>query len=363
MKSYVLRARMPAIVIVLITMLACNMSQAVATTATPSEAPIVPISGEQTTAPVTATAPPTLIPATATVVLTHVLTPSAPGGGKLIYDVESASTAREKRAPYGDSYENNRLERPFLQDMTYVSDLDIKSFTVAKDNDWWYVSIQLVGNDPNNTLGINYGVELDLDHDGFGDYLIWAHPPYGAQWETNPVQIYQDQNHNTGGLSGSRSDAPFEADGYENLIFDGSLGSSDPDLAWVRFSAGTPTTVQFAFKRSWSGSIFMLGVIADAGLKDPGKLDYVDRFPISDAGSPIKENPSYPLNSLFSVDNTCRDAFGFNPTHYEPQSCPVEPTPTRHPSEPVGPTVCPDPGTCQNGWDSMKCQCNPVILY
>lgn len=25
---------------------------------------------------------------------------------------------------------------------------------------------------------------------GFGDYLIWAHPPYTGQWDTQPVQIY-----------------------------------------------------------------------------------------------------------------------------------------------------------------------------
>ena len=80
----------------------------------------------------------------------------------------------------------------------------------------------------------------------------------------------------------------------------------------------------------------MLGVIADAGLKDPGKLDYVDRFPITEAGSPLRDNKNYPLKSLFLVDNTCRDAFGFEPTHYEPQGCPVPPTPTPKPRIPRG---------------------------
>jgi hypothetical protein len=85
----------------------------------------------------------------------------------------------------------------------------------------------------------------------------------------------------------------------------------------------------------------MLGVLADAGLKDPGKLDYVDRFPIVEAGSPVKDNQNYPLKSLFLVDNTCREAFGFEATGYEPQICPVEPTPTKEPKAPPDNTPVP----------------------
>jgi hypothetical protein len=295
------------------------------------------------------------------------MTPADPPAGKVVYDVESAGTAPEKRAPYGDSYDWNRLERPFSQDMSYVSDLDISKFTVAKDSDWWYVSIKLIGVDPNNPQGINYGIELDLDHDGYGDYLIWGHPPYADQWDTQSVQIYQDKNHNTGGFSGGKSDAPFTSDGYESLIFDGSASdNADPDMAWIRNNVGS---IEFAFKNSWSGNVFMLGVIADAGWKDPGKLDYVDRLPIAEAGSPVKDNMYYPLKGLFLVDNTCRDAFGFEPTHFEPQICPVEPTPTKEPNDSQpgpGPTLvqgCPDPGTCLPGseWNSTLCRCITTI--
>jgi hypothetical protein len=358
MQSNIFRSLMPVIVILLIAMLACNMPGA-ATSAPPTQAitAVIPVAGPLAT--VTA-APPTPI---ATVV--HTMTPTNPTPGKVVYDVQSAGTAPEKRAPYGDSYEWNRLERPFNQDMSYVADLDISYFTVAKDSDWWYISMKLMGIDPNNAQGINYGVELDLDHDGFGDYLVWAHPPYTNQWDTVPVQIYQDQNHNTSGLSGGKSDAPFAADGYETLIFDGKVGGSDPDTAWIRINAGPDATVQFAFKRSWSGSVFMLGVIADAGWKDPQKLDYVDRIPIAEAGSPVKDNMYYPLKSLILVDNTCRDAFGFEPTRYEPQICPVEPTPTKEPRQPRpnGPSPVPGcqppPGGCGVGkqWNSGTCSC------
>jgi hypothetical protein len=293
----------------------------------------------------------------------HNASPAAPGGGKLVYDVESQCTAPERRAPYGDSYRINRLERPFLQDMTYVADLDIVTYTVGEDQVWWYVSIQLMGADPNNELGINFGVELDQDHDGFGDYIIWAHPPYTTEWDTANVQILQDKNHNTGGVSGEKSDPPFAGDGYETLIFNGGAGDADPDMAWVRTNGMYPASVQFAFKKAWAGTVFMLGTLADAGLKDVGQLDYVDRMTEAEAGSPIKDKQYYPLRALFAVDNACREAFGFVPTGYEPQLCPREAPPTKKPGEPDGPTDvpgCPDPGNCPYGWAGEPyCYCIP----
>jgi hypothetical protein len=332
---------------------------------------------QETTEDLGASVAPTLAPevpaaaaaapeATATSAVTHVMLPSAPaGGGKLVYDVVCEDTAAEKRAPYGDSYDINRLSRPFQQDMTYIPDLDIATYTVSSDNTWWFVSIELVGGNPNNELGINYGVELDLDHDGFGDFLILAHPPYGTSWDTAPVQIFRDNNHNTGGLSGEKSDAPLTADGYETLIFNGGVGDADPDLAWVRVNAGSQATVQFAFKKSWSGVVFMLGTLADAGLKDPKQLDYVDRFTLADAGSPVRDNKYYPLRALYLVDNACREAFGFSATGYEPQLCPrAEPEATRKPKVPtvVGPCQ-PPPGGCGTHSDWLgepQCICVQV---
>ena len=332
MESRTIRALTPAFMILMITILACNIPSGVATQATPSPDQPNPSVNQPaaTETPVLAT----VIPA-----ITHVKMPGSPGSGKVVYDVESQSTADQQRAPYGDSYDINRLERPFLQDMTYVDDLDIASYTVASDAEWWYVSVELIGSDPNNSMGIHYGVELDRDHDGFGDYLIWTHPPYTANWDTIPVQIFQDKNHNTGGLSGEKSDAPIDADGYETLIFNGGVGDADPDMAWVRVNAGVQATVQFAFKKSWSGTVFMLGVLADAGLSDPKKLDYVDRFGILEAGSPVRDNKNYPLKALFAMDNACREPFGFKATRYEPQVCPPAAPPTKQPS-----AGCTNPG-------------------
>ncbi|MBP6177832.1 MAG: hypothetical protein KA480_05870 [Anaerolineales bacterium] len=333
--------------ILAIVALACNLPGGAIPTSQPEVLPTQP-------APATATAeapaePPTDVP-TAAPVVTHVsMPPTNVSDGSWIYDVESSGTAPEKRAPYGDSYDINRLERPFLQDMTYVSDLDIVTFSVTQDETWFYVSIRLIGNDPNNSLGINYGVELDTDHDGFGDYVIWAQPPYLNTWETANVKVYMDKNHNSAGLSSDQSDAPFQSDGYETLLFNGGVGDADPDMAWVRANASSYATLQFAFKKSWSGTVFMLGVVADAGLKDVGKLDYVDRFTEEQAGSPVKDKKYYPLKELYAVDNTCQEAFGFNPQGYETKLCPRTP-PTPGPGNQSGctnPDQYHDMGSCQ----------------
>jgi hypothetical protein len=302
--------------VLLFTILACNLPGAATPVAEAIPGPI------QSEVPADAGAP-----ATATISVTHINSPATTSAGLYIYDVESSSTAPEKRAPYGDSYDINRLERPFLQDMTYVPDLDIVKANVGQDVDWFYVSIDLVGTDPNNPMGIDYGVELDTDHDGFGDYAIWASPPYGTNWDTASVRIFKDNNHDTGGLSGDKSDAPIATDGYETLVFNGGAGDSDPDMAWVRMGGGE-NEIEFAFKKSWSGTVFMLGVVADANFHDVQKLDLVDRYTEVEAGSPVKDKQYYPLKALFAVDNTCREAFGFKPNGYEPQLCPhTVPTP------------------------------------
>ncbi len=328
--------------------LACNVpSGAVATQpeALPTETIVSP-SAAVMDVPVEPTASPT-------VAVVHTQTPSTSAtAGPIFYDVESSGTAPEKRAPYGDSYDINRMERPFLQDMTYVSDLDIVTFSVTQDDVWFYVSVKLIGSDPNNSLGINYGVELDTDHDGFGDYIIWAQPPYTPEWDTANVKIFADKNHNSAGLSSEKSDAPLTTDGYETQIFNGGVGDADPDMAWVRTSSGANATLQFAFKKAWSGTVFMLGVLSDAGLKDVGKLDYVDRFTEEEAGSPVKDKKAYPLKSLFAVDNTCQEAFGFKPQGYEAKLCPRT-VPTPGPNQ----TGCVEPGqySSQSSCEAAGC--------
>jgi hypothetical protein len=323
----------------LILILACNLPTGGQVPATDSPAPAPAESATVTVAP----------PPTAAVV--HVINPAGSfSTGFLAYDVESKSTAPEKRAPYGDSYDINRLERPFLQDMTYIPDLDIERFSLTSDENWFYISINLIGADPNNAMGIQYGVELDQDRDGFGDFIILGRQPFTPEWSADNVQVFADKSHDTSAVSSIKSDAPTTTDGYETLIFDGGRGpGDDPDLAWVRINAGDEATVQFAFKRTLVGSSFMYGAIADAGLKDVGKLDYVDRFTEAEAGSPVKDKLNYPLKALYAVDNTCREAFGFSPTGYEPQLCPrnVAVPGTREPDKCENPSQYTSQSSCE----------------
>ena len=289
-----------------------------------TETPIVAPTATQPPPP-SATPSPTEELPTLTPSVSHVFVPPASVElGSLIYDVVCVDTAVEQRAPYGDSYDINLFERPFMQDMSYLPDLDIASYNLSKDEKFYYVSIALVGANPNNEIGIQYGVELDLDADGFGDYIVIARPPHSVEWSTDNVQVVRDTDHDTGGLSAEKSDAPLPGDGYDKVIFDGGRGpdDDDPDLAWVRVNAGKNATVQFAFKRELAENRFMFGVIADAGLKEIADLDYVDRFTETDAGSPIKGDADYPLKALYGVDNTCRTAQGFEGNWEEPQRCP-----------------------------------------
>ena len=242
--------------------------------------------------------------------------------------------------------------------MTYVPDLDILSFKLSQNTDWDYVSIQLAGKDPNNPVGIDYGVEFDLNDDGFGDYLIWAHPPYGAQWDTSTVQVLKDSNHDTAAWSSS-SDAVSSSNGYDTVVFDGSRsGGADPDLAWVRMEAGSHASIQFAFKKSGIGSSFLWGAVADAGLKDVSKFDYRNSFTQAEAGSPVRSSQYYPLGSLYGVDNTCWAANSIHTTGSEPKLCPVA-------KQLVGTgngdqSACnPKPSCGGKGYDPGTCQCNP----
>ena len=93
---------------------------------------------------------PTAVPAP---IITHVNFPGTSVSlGQVVYDVESSGTAPEKRAPYGDNYDIYRIERPFMQNMDYIPDMDIVTYNVQITDEWIYVSIQLIGNEPNNWI-------------------------------------------------------------------------------------------------------------------------------------------------------------------------------------------------------------------
>ncbi|MBN1304282.1 MAG: hypothetical protein JXA13_07590 [Anaerolineales bacterium] len=321
------------------------------------------------------TLPPAAQPAIAidetppTAAIVHVSMPEdAKVSGAINYDVESQSTASEKRAPYGESYKLNRFERPFTQnDMTYLPDIDILYFYLISKAEYYYIFIELIGSNPNNPdAEIHYGVEIDLELDGHGNYLIWASQPYSTEWSTDPIKIFSDQNSDTGGPSTGNSDAPSSGNGYETLIFENGLGD-DPDLAWVRIDPGNPNIIQFALKASLfdGDSSFLWNVLADAGVKDPGKYNYNDHFTEEEAGSAVKGNEFYPPKQLFAFDNTCRSPYNFNPTYDEPLICPGPEMPAPGPGEPSqpAPTLCPRPASCSGVdkiWHQDTCTCEII---
>ncbi len=324
----------PAFLIALVLMaaLACNLPF-MANAPTGDSSPVAPVAPVAPAAPGNPPAPTptsTVLPA-----INHVLVPAdVNASGSYNYDVDSSGTAPEHRAPYGDSYDRNLFERPFTQSvMDYLAELDIVTFRMVQDNTWTYVFVELTGGDLNSSAGVDYGVEIDTNHDGFGDVLVWAHPPYAATWSTDTVKVYTDTNHDTGGLSAEKSDAVLGGNGYDTVIFDRT--GSDPDLAWVRLDPHTASTIDFAFKRSLAGNAFMWGAWADAGLKDPSKFNYNDRFKEADAGSPEKSEQYYPIKAIYEVDNTCWVAVGFKPTGEEPHLCPSTAPPATRKPKPI----------------------------
>ena len=297
-----------------------GQSESGAEAASPAQPGAIPAAAGSATPP----------PLVATVMASqHVLKPADVGAsGVLNYDVESSGTGPEHRAPYGDSYNINLFERPFTpSEMNYLPALDINTFQLSEDANFYYIAVDLIGGDPNDEMGINFGVELDTDHDGYGDYLVWAQPPYGPEWLAETVQVYQDTDHDTGGASAEKSDAVYPGNGYDKLVFDRGQGA-DIDLAWARANPQVSAAIQIAFKRSLAGSAFMWGVWADAGLRDPALFNYNDRYLEEQAGSPEKSEKYYPIDAVAQVDNTCWPAYGFKPLGYEPHLCPsLEPRP------------------------------------
>jgi len=281
--------------------------------------------------------------------VTHLVTPGNPPAAfeSQIQHINSSALAAQHRAAGGENYAFNLFERPFDQSMnTYFPELDITHAGVNRDATWFYVTITLVGQSAQGGLPGDYGLELDVNRDGRGDYLIMAAAPK-ASWSTDGVRVWQDKDQDVGGIHPIQSDPPPQTgDGYETVLFDQGQGT-DSDLAWARISPHDPKSVQIAFKRSLfnSSNPFLWGAWAmDPSMLHPAWFDYNDHFTQAQAGSPLVEQKQYyPLKALYEVVNTCRWAVGFTPTGNEPDICPVPATPTPPPGHSSGPGPTPNP--------------------
>lgn len=224
----------------------------------------------------------------------------------------------------GDDFNENQFERPFSQQaMDYMPDVDIQQYAVGSDDNFYYIDITIAGANPSTqNLAAYYAAELDLNHDGRGDILLLATPPFATDWTSNGVQVFLDKNGDVGGANVILSDSSVTGDGYETKIFDSGSGE-DPDLAWVHYSLGVQATFGFAIKKSALGNEtgFMLGVLASASAFNPATFNLNDGITIADAGSPIKGAVNYPIKLLAAIDNTCRIAVGFQVNGSEPFGC------------------------------------------
>jgi hypothetical protein len=241
-------------------------------------------------------------------------------------DINSSVDATKKMAPGGDQFVNNLYERPFNANAmdTYFPYIDIVDTQGYIDDTWGYATITLSGADANGQLPAKYGVELDINKDGRGDWLIIASKPASTSWSTQGVQAWKDTNGDVGGKIPLVADTAPAGDGYETLVFDQGKGSDNPDGAWVRISPDDNKTVQIVFKLSMLGNPKSYAMGAWAGTDpNPAMFDYNDHMTHILAGDPNPAVQLYPIKGLSEIDNTCRLAIGFVPTGKEPGTCSV----------------------------------------
>lgn len=278
-------------------------------------------------------------------------------------DMSSLDMAMAKRVAGGDRFVNGLYERPFNANTmdTYFPYIDIISTQGFKDDTWGYATITMAGADKDGHLSAEYAVELDLNKDGRGDWLIRASNPSSTTWTTQGVQAWKDSDGDVGGVIPMVADNnPSGGNGYETLVFDQGKGDL-VDGAWTRIDPNDPNTVEIAFKLSMLGNpkLYAMGSWAGSNI-DPATFDYNDHMTHADAGDPDPGYGVYPLKDLAETDNTCRLAIGFVPTTYVPGLCQVV-IPKGQPAPPG--VIVPTPGCtnfCKYGYAKPypACICN-----
>ncbi len=303
-----------------------------------------------------------------------------------VWDFPSGDYVRAQQGVYyasgGDLYEINLYERPFQEvtQGTFYPDLDIRYVRLVRSGEWYYALIRVHGLQPGQTSPTgDYGIEIDVDIDGRGEFLVWAQGPIPTTWETERVAVYQDvRPDDVEGPNVCRSDAPFTGNGYEHLVYRGDLRNP---LTWVRWmwdqeGGKRYPVIVIAFHRLVLGGTdreFLWQAWADGRLRQPGSMAYHDRFTRPQAGIPYPNDPNFPIREIARVDNTCRATFGFTATGTEPCLCqgnPERPVPVCPiPKEPPNPQCRPGPGNtwiCPDSqnqqvicrWDGDLCQWN-----
>jgi len=336
MKTSPNRRLLIVLIVVMATVLACSFPWTSTTNLTegqPTNQPPPPAGTTPDTVSA-ATQEPPAEPLAPTETVAHTTYPTDPGSlSSWLTDPSSAEYASERRA-VSDLFSTLFFERPFTQQvMDYQAYLDITRGELSVGSPFAYATIFLEGSPPADSTAL-YGIEIDLDRDGRGDWLVYGQVPATSDWTSAEVRVYSDSNNDVG------DGTPVEADGsgaglngFDDMQFDRGYNTTDPDAAWIRRDPSNASRVQLAFKMAFIGSPndFLWGVWSDEGPKNPAWFDYNDHFTLTEAGSPDKSSSHYPVQALYSVDNTCRYAYGFTPTTNLPGMCKLPPTPTPTP--------------------------------
>ncbi len=348
-------------IVVILTILACNVPNS----STEVPAATQPPTTELVTVADTATSlPPTEIPIQHQVFPVNLPANRSSHAG----DYDSSVTASEKKANGGDRFTFERFERPFNSNTMdiYYPELDIVDTFVYEDATWMYGTIQVVDRSAVNVSPYRFAMQVDIEADGKGDFLVTALNPPSTDWTTNGVQVFQDANSDVGDLTAMFTDEnATDGDGFETLVFDQGKGN-DPDVAWVRVSPQNPNIIELAVKRSIfnNTAIYMVNMWTGHGSLDPALFDFSDHFMHEQAGAADPELPNfYPIKAVSELDNSCRMAVGFQPKGSEPGICPLlAPPKAEGPS--CQPTMTEINYCLQVGgtWNYTTCQCDiPVI--
>lgn len=284
----------------------------------------------------------------------HVTNPGEPWFADKIKDeIDTAYTADRKFA-LGDSFRLSNFERPFTAvDMVYHPETDLVRILLSRDVYFYYFTIELSGIDEKKDYpSASYGIEMDTDRDGRGDYLLWAQGDSSTEWNINNVMLLYDSNGDVGGSRPVRPDND-RGNGYDEVIFSAEV-LTDPDSAWKRVDPTNSSIIQLAVKSTLiDSSSFFWKAWADGGLSDPSLFDYNDIITESQAGSPNTNSKFYPVNGLNMMDSTCWIAYNFQPTGYELGGCviakPIQPPASHNPA----PIVC----NCDDGPDGLDEHC------
>ena len=244
------------------------------------------------------------------------------------------SVNAEKKVAVGDSLRLGNFERPFTQtEMAYHPETDLLDVVISEAADYFYFTLTLNGiDDLAGFPSAFYGVEIDSDLDGRGDFLLWVKGDGNTDWNIDGVMVLADSNDDIGGSLAVIPDSN-PGNGYDQVLFSKDT-LDDPDAAWKMLDAEDANVVHLAVKKDLIGSAFFLWKAwSDGGVADPAMFDYNDNFTDPQAGSPLVNNDFYPVNELDLVDSTCWIAYNFQPSGNELGGCYKRP-PTPKPSTP-----------------------------